>query len=71
MHRNAELLLSFYAALGRRDSGAMNACYASDVEFHDPVFQSLRGEDAKRMWRMLCARERPERGGEQHRSRRL
>jgi ketosteroid isomerase-like protein len=56
MHRNAELLHSFYAALGKRDSGAMNACYASDVEFHDPVFQTLRGDDARRMWRMLCAR---------------
>jgi ketosteroid isomerase-like protein len=56
MHPNAELIRSFYAAFAKRDSAAMNACYASDVEFHDPVFQTLRGDDAKRMWRMLCAR---------------
>jgi ketosteroid isomerase-like protein len=56
MHANAELIRSFYAAFAKRDSAAMNACYASDIEFHDPVFQTLRGDDAKRMWRMLCAR---------------
>lgn len=56
MHPNAELIRHFYAAFARRDSAAMNACYAKDIEFHDPVFQRLRGDDARRMWRMLCAR---------------
>ena len=56
MHPNAELIQRFYAAFAKRDSAAMNACYASDIEFHDPVFQRLRGDDARRMWRMLCAR---------------
>ena len=56
MHANAELIQRFYAAFAKRDSAAMNACYASDIEFHDPVFQRLRGDDARRMWRMLCAR---------------
>ena len=56
MHPNAELIQSFYAAFAKRDSAAMNACYAQDVEFNDPVFQTLRGDDARRMWRMLCAR---------------
>jgi len=56
MHPNAELIQRFYAAFAKRDSAAMNACYASNIEFHDPVFQRLRGDDARRMWRMLCAR---------------
>jgi ketosteroid isomerase-like protein len=56
MHPNAELIQRFYAAFAQRDSAAMNACYAPDVEFHDPVFQTLRGDDARRMWSMLCAR---------------
>lgn len=56
MHANAELIQRFYAAFAKLDSAAMNACYAPDVEFHDPVFQTLRGDDARRMWRMLCAR---------------
>ncbi len=56
MHPNAELIQAFYAAFAKRDSAAMNACYAPDVEFNDPVFQTLRGDDARRMWRMLCSR---------------
>ncbi len=56
MHPNAELIQRFYAAFAKLDSAAMNACYAQDVEFHDPVFETLRGDDARRMWRMLCAR---------------
>lgn len=34
----------------------MGACYAPDVRFSDPVFPDLRGDDARRMWRMLTAR---------------
>jgi ketosteroid isomerase-like protein len=56
MHPNAALIQRFYAAFARRDSAGMNACYASDIEFQDPVFQRLHGDDARRMWRMLCAR---------------
>lgn len=56
MHPNAELIERFYRAFNERDSAAMNACYAQDVDFHDPVFERLRGDDARRMWRMLCAR---------------
>lgn len=32
------------------------ACYAPDVAFSDPVFPALRGDSARGMWRMLCAR---------------
>jgi ketosteroid isomerase-like protein len=56
MHANAELVRSFYEAFGRRDSEAMVACYADDVRFSDPVFEDLRGDRAKHMWRMLCER---------------
>jgi hypothetical protein len=34
----------------------MVACYASDVQFSDPVFPALKGDQARAMWRMLCAR---------------
>lgn len=36
----------------------MGACYARDVRFSDPVFPDLRGDDARKMWRMLTARAR-------------
>ncbi len=56
MHPNAHTLETFYTCFGRRDPEGMIACYAPDVEFSDPVFPSLRGEEAFAMWRMLAAR---------------
>ena len=34
----------------------MARCYAPHVRFSDPVFQGLIGDEARAMWRMLCAR---------------
>jgi ketosteroid isomerase-like protein len=56
LHPNAQLLKTFYTAFQRRDAEAMAACYHPDVEFSDPVFPELRGEQAGAMWRMLCER---------------
>jgi ketosteroid isomerase-like protein len=56
MHANAELLLAFYQAFNRRDAEAMAACYTPDVIFEDPAFGVLHGDEARDMWRMLCAR---------------
>ena len=47
---------AFYAAFAKRDAEGMVKHYADDVRFSDPVFQDLRGEEAKNMWRMLCER---------------
>jgi len=44
----------FYDAFARGDAAAMNACYASDVTFSDPVFGELHGDRARAMWTMLC-----------------
>lgn len=46
----------FYTAFATRDAEAMAACYADDVSFSDPAFPDLKGEAARDMWRMLCAR---------------
>jgi len=53
---NAALIQRFYEAFQRSDAEAMAKCYASDVEFSDPVFGVLRGREAGDMWRMLLAR---------------
>ncbi len=53
---SAELITKFYEAFSRRDAEGMVACYADDVVFSDPVFEELRGIEAKNMWRMLCER---------------
>lgn len=56
MHPHAAVIDTFYKAFQRRDAEGMVACYHRDVVFADPVFRDLRGERAKGMWRMLCAR---------------
>ena len=55
MDQQSALIKTFYESFSRRDSEGMNACYASDIVFSDPVFGMLEGERARAMWRMLCA----------------
>lgn len=45
----------FYTAFQQLDAEGMVACYHDDIEFNDPAFGTLKGKDAKDMWRMLCA----------------
>jgi ketosteroid isomerase-like protein len=53
--RNAATIERFYAAFAACDGAAMEACYADDVSFSDPVFPDLRGREAGGMWRMLTS----------------
>lgn len=50
---NESLIERFYGAFAACDGAAMEACYAPDVHFSDPVFPDLRGAEAGAMWRML------------------
>lgn len=56
MHTNEELIQKFYSAFQNLDAANMAACYAHDVQFSDPVFPCLQGQEASDMWRMLCVR---------------
>ncbi|MEO7328646.1 MAG: nuclear transport factor 2 family protein [Minicystis sp.] len=56
MHENAETIRKFYECFGKKDAEGMVALYADDIAFSDPVFPDLKGDEAKAMWRMLCAR---------------
>jgi ketosteroid isomerase-like protein len=56
MHPNAESIRDFYACFARKDAEGMIAFYDPDVEFSDPVFPHLKGEEAFAMWRMLTSR---------------
>ncbi|MGH8455788.1 MAG: nuclear transport factor 2 family protein [Stenotrophobium sp.] len=56
MHKHAELITRFYEGFQRRDTAAMAACYHPQVVFSDAVFQGLKGERARAMWRMLGER---------------
>jgi ketosteroid isomerase-like protein len=56
VHRNVELISSFYTSFGKRDARGMAACYHPSITFSDEVFTDLRGTRAVGMWRMLCER---------------
>lgn len=56
MSDNAATIRQFYEHFGKRDAEGMVALYADDIEFSDPVFPALKGDEARAMWRMLCGR---------------
>lgn len=43
----------FYGAFAARDAAGMEACYAKDVVFHDPLFGHLNGPQVMEMWRAI------------------
>lgn len=51
---HAALIQRFYAAFAVLDSETMQACYATDARFEDPVFDLAGREQIGAMWRMLC-----------------
>jgi ketosteroid isomerase-like protein len=53
---NRALVERFYTAFQNHDAAGMNACYAPDVRFRDPVFEQLKGDEARGMWNMLNSR---------------
>jgi ketosteroid isomerase-like protein len=53
---NAAALSEFYSAFARRDADAMVRFYSPRIEFSDPVFPELKGEEVAAMWRMLTKR---------------
>lgn len=54
MHKNEEIITKFYEAFQQRNSAGMNACYAENIAFSDPVFGLLYGNEVRGMWEMLC-----------------
>lgn len=50
---NPDLIKKFYDCFARNDSDGMISCYHDEIEFTDPAFGTLKGADAKNMWRML------------------
>ena len=54
--KNEDVIRKFYESFARADAAGMIECYADDIEFSDPAFGTLRGVDAKNMWKMLIER---------------
>lgn len=55
---NSELITHFYASFAKGDAEGMVSCYDNAIQFKDPAFGALKGEDAKNMWRMLLSRNK-------------
>jgi limonene-1,2-epoxide hydrolase len=51
-----EIIEQFYTAFQKLDAETMVSFYHDDIEFTDPAFGTLHGDDAKNMWRMICSR---------------
>lgn len=56
---NAAIITKFYQSFVDKNVEGMISCYHDDVQFTDPAFGTIKGEQAKMMWKMLI-----ERGGE-------
>lgn len=56
----SDIIYKFYDAFAAADAETMVSYYHDQVEFEDPAFGKLSGEDAKNMWRMLIERSRGE-----------
>lgn len=52
------LIHTFYEAFGKGDADTMAGCYHPDVQFEDPIFGVLNGEQVMTMWRMLIKRSK-------------
>ncbi len=54
--RQKEIIEQFYTAFQKLDVDTMLSLYHDDIEFTDPAFGTLKGNDAKNMWRMICSK---------------
>jgi ketosteroid isomerase-like protein len=51
--QNEKTINTFYKAFTEGDINTMKSCYASNIEFEDPAFGKLTGNDVGYMWQML------------------
>lgn len=54
---NKEIIEKFYTSFSEGNSKGMTECYHKNVVFQDPVFGTLKGEKAFKMWEMLLSRK--------------
>lgn len=56
MHKNVQLLETFYKAFQQKDYATMQNCYHDDATFSDEAFKNLNSQEVKAMWQMLITR---------------
>lgn len=55
MLEEERVINDFYSAFQKRDAEGMIVHYHPEVLFEDPAFGLLKGDEARGMWKMLCA----------------
>ncbi|RTZ06367.1 nuclear transport factor 2 family protein [Flavobacterium sp. GSP27] len=58
MTESEKILTKFYSAIANADSPTMCNCYDSSIQFRDPVFGLLKGNDVCLMWKMLLEKSK-------------
>ena len=58
MTANEKILINFYTAFANADSATMCECYHSKIEFRDPIFGLLKGNEVCQMWKMLIEKRK-------------
>jgi hypothetical protein len=58
MTLNERTLIKFYTAFSNADAATMCECYHPEIQFRDPVFGLLKGNDVSQMWKMLIEKSK-------------
>lgn len=58
MIANENTIIQFYTAFAKADAAKMCECYHPDVQFSDPAFGILHGEEVCQMWKMLIEKSK-------------
>jgi hypothetical protein len=58
MSPNEKIIIKFYTAFANADAVTMCECYHSKIEFRDPAFGLLKGNDVSQMWKMLIEKSK-------------
>ena len=53
MNTNQQVIEEFYSGFAAGNAKTMESCYHKDIQFQDPAFGILKGNDAIDMWEML------------------
>lgn len=58
MTTNETTIIKFYTAFSNGDAEQMCECYHANIQFLDPAFGLLKGEEVSQMWKMLIERSK-------------
>jgi len=58
MNNNEQLINKFYTAFANADAETMCQYYHPNIQFEDPAFGALKGNDVSLMWKMLIEKSK-------------